>query len=306
MEGPWWEWGAAALAPVVGAPELTWEGMWRWMREPERWARLWPYVLAVITLLAGWVAAVLLRRLMQRVARRAGSEHGAVVAGKLVFYAVIVATIFVALSEIGVEIKGLLAAAGILTVAISFAAQTSVSNVISGFFLLFDRPFSINDTIKVDQTLGIVHSIGLLSSKVRTFDNLVVRIPNEALLKSTITNYSLFNVRRIELLVTVEYSANLDWVAEVVLEAISTHSLLLDEPAPVVLVERLGERGVELVARVWCVSSDYVRARSELNALVAEALQEHGITIPFPQQVIYLRKEPAPPEEPVSGDEHED
>ena len=303
MEGPWWEFGAW---PVVAAPELTWEGVWRWAREPERWAKLWPYVLAVITLLLGWVSAVMLRRLMQRVARRAGSEHGALVAGKLIFYTVIVATIFLALSGIGVEIKGLLAAAGILTVAISFAAQTSVSNVISGFFLLFDRPFSINDTIKVEQTLGMVHSIGLLSSKVRTFDNLVVRIPNEALLKSTITNYSLFNVRRIELMVTVEYSADLDRASEVLLEAISNHSLLLDEPAPVVLVERLGERGVELVSRVWCVSQDYIRARSELNALVAVALQEHGITIPFPQQVIYLRKEPEPHRDMQAVDEHVD
>lgn len=158
--------------------------------------------------------------------------------------------------------------------------------MISGLFLLIDRPFSINDTVKVDTTLGVVTAIDLLSSKVRTFDNLIVRIPNEALLKATIINYSLHNVRRIEQFVSVGYDADLQRTVEVIREALHAHELILDEPEPFVLVDRLAESGVTIVVRAWCLREDYVRAKSELTIAVRNALRDAEIEIPLPQRVI--------------------
>lgn len=245
------------------------------------------YVIALAIFLVGALLARSLAGGVERFLRQKGSEHGAAVGKKVVFYVVLMLAVFGALTQLGVKLTGLLTAAGIFTVAIGFAAQTSVSNVISGLFLLVDRPFSINDTVKIDQTIGTVLSIDLLSTKLRTFDNLVVRLPNEALLKSTITNYTLFEVRRIDIPVSVAYSTDLDDAQQVLKQVMRRHKAVLDEPAPAVLVELLADSGITLVVRAWVVRQDFVVAKSELTQAIKEALDEAGISIPFPQRVVH-------------------
>ena len=246
------------------------------------WGAISPYLYAVIIVIAGYLLAKISTKVIQRMDRPGITTHTITVMQKIVFYLIIGSAFILALQKVGVKLSNLLAAAGIVTVAVSFAAQTSVSNVISGIFLLFDRPFSIGDTIKVDTTLGVVQSIGLLSSKVRTFDNLVVRIPNEALLKSTIINYSLVQVRRIDISVTVSQEADLARVRELLLSVMREHVSVLDEPAPAVLTDLTTETGVVLIARVWVLSSEFVQIRSDLTTSVIELLKSKGI--PRPRQ----------------------
>ena len=245
------------------------------------------YVIALLIFAVGIVIARSLAKAVERLMRQQGSEHGAAVGKKVVFYVVLMLATFGALTQLGVKLTGLLTAAGIFTVAIGFAAQTSVSNVISGLFLLVDRPFSINDTVKIDTTIGTVVSIDLLSTKVRTFDNLVVRIPNEALLKSTITNYTLFEVRRIDIPVSVAYTTDLDQAQHVLKAVMREHKGVLDEPTPAVLVELLGDNGITLLVRAWVVGTDFITAKSELTQAIKESLDEAGIEIPFPQRVVH-------------------
>lgn len=244
-------------------------------------------MIALAIFVVGIFLARSLAKGVERFMRQQGSEHGAAVGKKVVFYVVLMLAVFGALTQLGVKLTGLLTAAGIFTVAIGFAAQTSVSNVISGLFLLVDRPFSINDTVKIDQTIGTVVSIDLLSTKVRTFDNLVVRIPNEALLKSTITNYTLFEVRRIDIPVSVAYSTDLGEAQQVLKQVMRRHQDVLDEPAPAVLVELLADSGITLVVRAWVVRSDFITAKSELTQAIKEALEAADIEIPFPQRVVH-------------------
>ena len=246
------------------------------------WEAISPYIYALITLVLGFVIAKALSAVIRRIDRPGMTKHTIAVLQKVVFYVVIASAIILALQQVGVKLSNLLAAAGIVTVAVSFAAQTSVSNVISGIFLLFDRPFSIGDTIKVDTTLGSVLSIGLLSSKVRTFDNLVVRIPNEALLKSTIINYSLLQVRRIDISVTVSQEADLGAVRELLLGVMRQHDSVLDEPAPAVLTDLTTDTGVVLISRVWVLSPEFVQIRSELTTSVIQLLKDEKI--PRPRQ----------------------
>ncbi|MES2855753.1 MAG: mechanosensitive ion channel family protein, partial [Bdellovibrionota bacterium] len=120
-----------------------------------------------------------------------------------------------ALNQLGFDLKVILGAAGVLTVAIGFAAQTSASNLISGIFLMVERPFVVGDAIKVADLSGTVVSVDLLSSKIRTFDNLMVRIPNETLVKSNITNFSYFPIRRADISVGVSYSSIIERVEEI-------------------------------------------------------------------------------------------
>lgn len=253
------------------------------------WETLSPYLFALLFVILGAIGARILGRLVERLVLRHRSPHTAILCNKLVFYTLFVAVFLSTLSWLGVELTGLLAAAGILTVALAFAAQTSVSNVISGLFLYFDRPFSIGDTVKVGDILGTVVSIDLLSSRVRTFDNLMIRIPNETLLKSTITNYSLFTVRRIDIPVGVAYGTNLKDCKTVLMDTMTRQSMILDEPAPVVLVDSLGDDGVELVVRAWIERTEFVTAKSQLTQAIYESLGAADIEIPWPQRVVHLR-----------------
>lgn len=244
------------------------------------WKVVSPYAGALLILVGGYLLARLVRAAIKRTERPATASHTLIIAEKFSFYVIIILSCVFALGRVGVELSNLLAAAGILTVAISFAAQTSVSNVISGIFLLFDRPFSIGDTIKVDTTVGVVQGIGLLSSKVRTFENLVVRIPNEALLKSTITNYSLVQVRRVEISVTISQEADIEQVGELLMEMLRAHEGTLTEPEPVVLTDLTTETGVILLSRAWVLRTEYVQRRSDLTAAILTLLREHKIPRP--------------------------
>ena len=110
--------------------------------------------------------------------------HGQILLKRAIFYGIMILMSMSALRELGFDLSVILGAAGILSVAIGFASQTSASNLISGLFLMMERPFSIGDVIRVEQTTGEVISIDLLSVKIRTFDNLYVRVPNESMIKT--------------------------------------------------------------------------------------------------------------------------
>ena len=253
------------------------------------WEALTPYLMTLMVAILAIIAAQILANFVERIIRQYRSAHTAVLANKVIFYTLFLGIGLTALSYLGVNLTGLIAAAGILTVAVAFAAQTSVSNVISGLFLYFDRPFSIGDTVKVDTVVGTVVSIDLLSSRVRTFDNLMVRLPNETLLKSTITNFSLFAIRRIDIPISVAYGTDIKICRNVLQEAMQRHPSILDEPAPVVLLESLGADGVDLTVRAWIERTEFVRARSELILTLYNALNEAKIEIPRPQRVVHLR-----------------
>ncbi len=244
-----------------------------------------PYALAIAALIVGYLLAKILSRSAVRMLGNQGPNQTSLIAQKLTFWGTLVLALIVSLNQIGVEISNVLAAAGIATVAISFAAQTSISNVISGIFLIFDRPFVIGDTVKVDQTLGVVAEVGLLSSKIRTFDNLLVRLPNEAMLKATITNYSAMAIRRIDVPFRVGFDADIEQIQEVVSTLMLEHPLVLDEPAPIVLTDTLGESSVTLIARAWIVREDFVKAKSDLSIELVKKLRELGVTLPPPLHV---------------------
>ncbi|MFT6270035.1 MAG: small-conductance mechanosensitive channel [Alphaproteobacteria bacterium] len=119
------------------------------------------------------------------------------------------------MKELGFDLSVVLGAAGIFSVAIGFASQTSASNLISGLFLMMERPFSVGDIIRVESTTGEVISIDLLSVKIRTFDNLFVRIPNESRIKTQVTTLTRFPIRRADLQIGIAYKEDIERVKEI-------------------------------------------------------------------------------------------
>ncbi|WP_103020168.1 mechanosensitive ion channel family protein [Salinibacter altiplanensis] len=199
-----------------------------------------------------------------------------------------------ALMELGFDLSVLLGAAGILTVAIGFASQTSASNVISGLFLLSERPFAVGDIIRVNGTVGEVLSVDLLSVKLRTFDNLFVRIPNETMIKSEVTNLRRFPIRRVDLQIGVAYKEDLEAMREVLMEVADRNPLCLEEPAPLIIFQGYGDSSINHQFSVWAKTEHFLDLRNSIPIEIKEAFDEHGIEIPFPHRTLYTGSETTP------------
>jgi small-conductance mechanosensitive channel len=208
-----------------------------------------------------------------------------------------------ALDVMGVRLGVVLGAAGVLTVAVGFAAQTSVSNLISGLFLMGERPFRVGDVITVAGTTGEVLSIDLLSIKLCTFDNLLVRIPNETMLKANVTNLTRFAIRRYDLKISVAYKEDLDRVRRVLLEVAEKEPVCLKNPKPVFIFQGFGESSMDVQFSVWAKRESFLELRNGIAIAVKRSFDAHGIEIPFPQRTLHagagvtLAVEPAPERE---------
>ncbi len=160
---------------------------------------------ASLLLVVGLVLIRFVRALMERSLSTRLAQQQLTLARRAVTYTLFLLFLASALRELGFNFGVLLGAAGILTLAIGFASQTSVSNIISGLFIILERSIEVGDVIKVGSTTGEVIAIDLLSTKLRTFDNLLVRIPNETMIKAEITTLTRFPIRRLDLRIGVAY-----------------------------------------------------------------------------------------------------
>ncbi len=251
---------------------------------------------AMLMLVAGWFLARLATRLFRSTAGIKLGAHHLAIYSRGIFYAIFAIFIFAAIQQLGFDISVLLGAAGILTVAIGFASQTSASNLISGLFLLGEKPFEVGDVLRVDGETGEVVSIDLLSVKLRTFDNLFVRLPNETLIKNKVVNLTKFPIRRIDLVVGVAYREDLKQVIALLLEVANKELRAMEEPQPFCGVTLFNDSSVDLLLAVWCRKELFREVKSALLVSIKEAFDEHDIEIPFPHVSLYSgsRTEPIP------------
>jgi small-conductance mechanosensitive channel len=191
------------------------------------------------------------------------------------------------LHQSGYKLAGLLGAAGIAGIAIGFASQTSISNIISGLFLISEKPFAVGDIIQVGSTKGAILSIDLLSVKLRTFDNHLIRLPNEMLIKSEVRNITRFPIRRLDIELGVAYKENVQKVREVLLDIANKEPLCLDEPEPDVRFQNFGDSALEFLYAIWCVREDYLKLKNNIMQQIKERFDEEDIEIPFPHRTLY-------------------
>lgn len=242
---------------------------------------------AILILFVGFpVLFALGRGVRGWVTRRYSAQRG-LVAGKVVYYVGGIVLLLTFLGQMGIRLGPLLGAAGVVGIALGFASQTSVSNIISGFFLIAEQPFRVDDVIQVGSTTGRVLSIDMLSVKLRTFDNRFVRIPNETIVKSEVVTLTRFPIRRIDLMVGVAYREDMARVREVLLEVARDNRKILMEPRPMVLFEGFGSSSVDFRFVAWATREDFMEARNSLADGVKARLDKEGIEIPFPHVSVY-------------------
>ena len=207
---------------------------------------------------------------------------------KLVYYIIIIWAFVVALPQLNFDLSGLLVAGGIAGLVIGFASQSVVSNLISGLFLMFEHPIRIGDNINVANVTGSVEDVRVLSTVIKTYDGIYIRIPNEKVFTSNITNYVHNPARRFSYEIRIRYQDDADKAIRIAKEVIATHPFALKSPAPSVFVDTLGENGVILTAYIWAPARNWWGVRTDLLWKIKQALEENGIAIPFPQRTVWF------------------
>ena len=254
-----------------------------WLRS----GRLMGVVQALVILVVGFALARVISKNLGRVIERYTNAQRGLLARRMAYYAVVTLVVVSALRELGFQFTVLLGAAGILTVAVGFASQTSVSNLISGLFLMTEEPFVVGDIIKVGNTTGQVLSIDLLSVKIRTYDNLFVRVPNETMIKSEITNLTRFPIRRADIQIGVAYKENVPKVRQLLMELADRNALCLEEPKPLFIFKGYGESSLDMQFSVWTKREHFLDFRNSIYEEIKEAFDWNGIEIPFPHRTLY-------------------
>lgn len=267
-------------------PEL-WDAFTHSLTNMVSTKKLFAFSRGLMLLLIGYLLAKLASKFINKILEERVSQHHQKLFTRVSFYLVMLLFVVSGLNEMGFQLSVLLGAAGILSVAVGFASQTSASNLISGIFLLGERPFEVGDFIRVGTTAGQVLSIDLLSVKLRTSENLYVRLPNEMLIKSELVNLSKFPIRRLELKIGIAYKEDIGRARSVLMRVAQDYPYVLEEPRPEVVIQALGASSIDLSFTMWTQARYYRDASDSMYELVKEALDRENIEIPFPHVSVY-------------------
>jgi small-conductance mechanosensitive channel len=248
----------------------------------------------VTVLLIGIPIMLLIRYWMRRWVSKHYSSHYAMLVSKGVTYLGFALIFVYVMQALGFSLAPLLGAAGIVGVALGFASQTSVSNIISGLFLIVEQPFKVDDIVTIDNTTGVVLSIDILSVKLRTFDNKFVRVPNESIIKTQITNNTRFPIRRYNGTISVAYGEDIARVKEVLLDIADKNEYALSEPEPMVIFDNFGQSSIDLLFLVWAERDNWLRLKDSINEEVKRRFDEENIEIPFPHISVYAGRHTDP------------
>lgn len=214
--------------------------------------------------------------------------------GKIIYFGIIIISFLVFTSSQGIDFSGLLVAGGIFAVVIGFATQSVVSNLISGVFLMIEKPAKHGDSIQIPDmgVTGTLLDIATFSSRVRMFDGTVIRIPNEKFFTSNIRSFALSVVRRSDAVVGIAYNHDIDdAISAIKTEIRLSMPFVLVIPAPEFRIEELADSSVNIHVFVWHHVSDWSQAKPIMLKVIKRALDKAGIEIPFPQRVIWKSKE---------------
>jgi small-conductance mechanosensitive channel len=157
---------------------------------------------------------------------------------------------------------------------------------------MIEKPIKIGDQVEISGTSGFVNDIRIISTLIRTYDGLLVRIPNQQVFTSNITNLVGFPVRRFDLTIGIRYADDADYAISLIMDLIDKEPFALLNPEPSVYVSELGESSVNLIVRIWAPISEWFELKTKLLLAVKKILEEKGIEIPFPQRVVYLHNVP--------------
>ncbi|NNF08632.1 MAG: mechanosensitive ion channel family protein [Candidatus Eisenbacteria bacterium] len=248
-------------------------------------------VVAILMFIGFWVIYRVTHRSLEHVMRRAGFDNVLIqlLVNKLYKFAVLTFGLVMAASQVGINVGAALAGIGVMGIALGFAAQEFLANIIAGFVIFWDKPFVVGDYIDTNDERGVVKNITLRSTRIKTNQNNYVVIPNKKIIDDPVINFSKHGSTRVDIPVGIAYKEDIGKARSVLLEAVGGLDMILKDPEPTVVVKDLGGSSVDLLVRVWI---DHAEKERPTYFAVAEqskvSLDEAGIEIPFPHLQLFV------------------
>ena len=248
-------------------------------------------IIALIIFYVGRMAISLIVRGLRKVMRKQDVDKTLEsFVCNLVRIVLLVIVIIAAIGQLGIQTTSFIAIFGAAGLAVGLALQGSLSNFASGVLIVLFRPYKVGDFIEGAGISGSVEQVQILTTILKTGDNKQVIVPNSQIMGSIITNYSANPTRRVDMVVGVSYSDDLDKVRSTIQELVAADDRILDEPACTIAVSALADSSVNFVVRPWVKTSDYWPVMFDMTEAIKKRFDKEGISIPFPQQDVHLYK----------------
>jgi small-conductance mechanosensitive channel len=251
-------------------------------------ARIADIARGLIVMLVAVMVAPLLRRGIVSVLGSRWTTQQVAICRRAVTYIVYGVAGLTALREAGFRLDFLLGSAGVVAFAVTYSSQKSLSQVITGIFIIIEQPFVLGDTITVAGITGEVLSIDLLSIKLRTADNLFVRVPSEMLLSGPVTNASHYTIRRLDIELGVSYREDISRVSRVLYAVADKNPLVLEEPKPLFSFSGYGESALKMQFCVWGRRESFLDMKNSMYEGIKKAFDAQGIEMPYPHTALVV------------------
>lgn len=244
---------------------------------------------AIAIFFIGRIVANSISRLVEKLMQKGKADP--IIIGfikSIVYVALMVFVVLAALGQVGIQTTSFIAILGAAGLAIGLAFQSSLSNFAAGFLMIMFRPFKVGDFIEGAGVSGVVESIQIFTTTLRTGDNKTIIVPNAKLSGDNIVNYSTKETRRVDLTVGVSYDAKLPHVRDILNAIIAADERIMQDPEPLIAVAELADNSVNFVVRVWVKSGDYWPTFFALNETIKQRFDDEGIGIPYPQRDVHV------------------
>jgi len=249
---------------------------------------------AIIILILGRIAAGIGRKIVKRILEKSKTDPAIVsFVGSMIYFLILIFAVLAALAKFGIQTASFVAILGAAGFAVGFALQGSLANFAAGVLILVLRPFKIGDFIDGAGVAGTVKDIQLFTTVLATPDNVKIMVPNGKLFGDTIKNISAFDTRRVDLVIGIGYTSDIQKAYDVMMNLIKEDTRILSDPPATIAVSELADSSVNFVVRPWVKKEDYWGVKFDLTRKIKEAFDENGIEIPFPQQVVHMISEAA-------------
>jgi small conductance mechanosensitive channel len=246
---------------------------------------------AVLVFLAFYLLLRVLQPALRSILRRADFAPALIhlLVDGLVRGTMLILGLIMAVNQLGINIAAALAGLGVLGIAVGFAAQETIANMIAGFLIFWDRPFRVGDWVTTQDRDGEVSDITLRTTRIRTLDNTYVVIPNRQIIGELLVNHSMYGETRVNIPIGIAYKESIAEARRVILAAVADLDGVLDDPAPSVVAAGLGDSSVDLTVRVWIAQArEEVPVRFRVVEACKVALDQAGIEIPFPHLQLFV------------------
>ena len=196
----------------------------------------------------------------------------------------------IALSIVEVDVAPLLAGVGVVGFVLGFALQDTLANFAAGFMILLNRPYDVGNVITAAGVTGSVESMSLVSTTLKTPDNQRIIVPNGSIWGGVIQNINAQETRRVDLIFGCGYEDDIGKAQAVLEDIVTSHELVLKDPAPVIRLHELADSSVNFIVRPWAKTSDYWGVYWDLTRTVKERFDSEGLSIPYPQQDVHMHQ----------------